>query len=66
LAIAISKNGKNLALKIFPKSWQMFWNAMIFGNIYQIWLHVAALVGLCSKNRSKRSHSYTRYFIAKQ
>ena len=44
----------------------MFWNAMIFGNIYQIWLHVAALVGLCSKNRSKRSHSYTSYFIAKQ
>jgi len=37
------KKGKYLALKILLKKWQNFWK-MIFGNIFQIWHHLATLL----------------------
>jgi len=38
------KNGKFLALKnIAKKCWQILWKTVIFGNIYQIWHHLATL-----------------------
>ena len=43
LTIGISKNGKFLAKKYFQKSWQTFWKTVIFGNICQIWHHLATL-----------------------
>jgi len=38
------KNGKFSALKnIAQKSWQIFWKTVTFGNICQIWHHLATL-----------------------
>jgi len=32
-----------LALKILPKKWQIFWKIVIYGNVCQIWRHLATL-----------------------
>ena len=38
------KNGKFLVFKNFAiKNWQIFWKTVIFGNIRQIWHHLAIL-----------------------
>jgi len=29
--------------KILPKNWQILWKTVIFGNICQIWHHLATL-----------------------
>jgi len=34
--LVFQKNTKTLALKIMLKSWQIFWNTVIFVNVCQI------------------------------